>query len=84
MKYTLRTLVEGPITSIGNAIIALLFAVAFLVFVFGIFKYFFFSQSDPKARADGRAFILWGLVGLAVLFSVWGLVRLVIGILPPV
>ncbi len=79
-----KSIVEGMLIPLGNGIIALLFAAAFLLFIYGIFSYFFVQGADAKARAAGRGFILWGLIGLAVMFSVWGLVRLVMGILPPV
>ncbi len=80
---SLKDLVNGPITSLGNGIISLLFAAAFLLFIFGVFKYFFLNGvKDPKAHLDGRNFMIWGIIGLAVMFSVWGLVRIVINILP--
>jgi hypothetical protein len=79
---TLKTLVDGTIIPLGNGIVGVLTAVAFLLFIFGVFKYFFVKGADAKARAEGRGFILWGIIALAVLFSVWGLVRLVINILP--
>lgn len=81
-RMTLKNFVNGPITSIGNMIIALLFAAAFFLFIFGVFRYFFVKGGDPKARIEGRGFIIWSIIALAVLFSVWGLVRLVITILP--
>lgn len=79
---TFKELVYGPITTIGNSIIGLLFTVAFLFFIYGMFKYFFVKGADPKSRTDGRSFIVWGIIGLAVLFSIWGLVHLVINIIP--
>lgn len=79
---TLREIVEGPVTTLGNGVIGVLFAVAFLLFIYGMFKYFFLKSSDPKAREDGKAFIFWGIIGLAVMFSVWGLVNTVISIIP--
>lgn len=79
---TLLSIVNGTIIPLGNQIVGLLFAVAFLFFIFGVFQYFFAKGGDAKARADGRGFILWSIIGLTVLFSVWGLVHLVIGILP--
>lgn len=79
---SLKDIVNGTIIPLGNGIVGLLMAVAFLLFIFGVFKYFFVKGADAKARAEGRGFILWGIIALAVLASVWGLVQLVITILP--
>jgi hypothetical protein len=48
-----------------------------LVFLWGIFKYVV-SGGDMEARKQARGFIIWGLVALAVMVSVWGLVNLLI------
>jgi hypothetical protein len=80
---TLKDFVNNTVTPLGNMIIALLTAAAFLLFIFGMFKYFFVGGvKDPKARGDGRQFMLWSIIALAVLFSVWGLVHLLLDILP--
>ncbi|MDB5237375.1 MAG: hypothetical protein JWL88_477 [Parcubacteria group bacterium] len=77
-----KDIVNSTIIPLGNQIIGLLFAAAFLLFIFGVFRYFFLKGGDSKAREEGRGFMIWGIIGLAVMFSVWGLVRLVITILP--
>lgn len=79
---SLKELVDGPITQIGNLVITLLYAFAFLFFIFGAFRYFFLKGADPKSREEGKMFMIWSVIGLAVIFSVWGLVRLAISIIP--
>lgn len=70
---------------LGNEIvIPIIFTLAFLVFVWGVAKYFILhgaSEDSEDARAKGRQFILWGLLGMALLFSVWGLVNLLLSTL---
>jgi hypothetical protein len=63
---------------INNVLIPLIFAVAFLVFIYGVFKYFILSGGDEEAQKSGRQLILWGLIGFFVMFSVWGLVNILI------
>jgi hypothetical protein len=63
---------------INNILIPLLFAVAFLVFIWGVFKYFILSGGDEDGQKAGRQLILWGLIGFFVMFSVWGLVNILI------
>ncbi len=60
---TLRDIVNNYIIPFGNEVVEFLFAIAFLFFIYGIFKYFFAKGSDPKAQTDGRNFMLWSLVG---------------------
>ncbi len=46
---------------------------AFAYFLYTVFK---FIGSDDKARAEKRKNMIWAIVGLAVMVSVWGLVGL--------
>jgi uncharacterized membrane protein YidH (DUF202 family) len=55
-------------------LILLVIGVALLVFLWGIFKYFF--ASDDAGKKIGRTYILWGIIGLFVMVAVWGLVNL--------
>lgn len=71
----------GLIGLLNTVVVPVIFALAFLVFVWGVAKYFLFSVGDEKARSDGRQFILWGIIGMVVLFSVWGFVNLLLSTL---
>ena len=48
-------------------------AIALLVFFWGLVK-FIMKAGDEKAVAEGRRLMLWGIVALFVMVSVWGLV----------
>ncbi|MEK7515892.1 MAG: hypothetical protein AAB555_03165 [Patescibacteria group bacterium] len=74
----------GIVGIINTVIVPVIFALAFLVFIWGLFK-FVSNAGDDTKRAEGRQFILWGLLGLVMLFSVWGFVNLLLstlGIMP--
>jgi hypothetical protein len=71
---------DGVVKFVDTAVIPLLFALAFLFFLFGIARYFF--TGGEENREKGKVFVLWGLVGMFVLFSVWGLVRLLLSLIP--
>ena len=62
-----------------NPLIALLFAVAFVYFVYGIVR-FLRSDADDKgtSRTEARSAIFWGLVGMFVMFSVYGIIQFVL------
>ena len=56
------------------AIIPLIFALAFVVFLWGVFK--FMTASDVKAKQEGQKVIWWGMLGLFVMVSVWGIIKI--------
>jgi hypothetical protein len=62
---------------INNILVPLLFAVSFIVFLYGVASAYIFSHGDPEKVKSGHKSILWGLIGFAVMISVWGLVNVV-------
>lgn len=63
-----------PIVDLG--ILPLLYALAFLFFLYGIVRFFF--STNEEVRQEGRQFAFWGIIALAALFSVWGIVRVLL------
>ena len=53
---------------------ALMFAAAFFFFLWGVFQ-FVRAAGDEDARKAGRDHIIYGVIGLAVMASVYGLVN---------
>lgn len=51
-----------------------LLVLATLVFLWGILKYIT-AGGDAAKIAEARSYILWGIVGLAVMASVWAIVN---------
>jgi len=62
------------ITNIINTIIPLLVAVAVLIFIYGVLKYILAGTDDAAKRTEARGFMIWGIVAIFVMVSVWGLV----------
>ncbi len=73
--------VNGIIGLLNTVVVPVIFALAFAAFVWGVVKYLFIHGNDEAKRAEGRLFILWGVIGMAVLFSVWGFVNLLLSTL---
>ena len=65
------------INMINNVLVPVLFAIAFIVFLYGIARAYIFSGGDPGKVAEGHKLLLWGLVAFVVMISVWGLVNVV-------
>lgn len=72
---------DGLIGAINTIVIPVITALVFCVFVWGVVSYFFLHGDDEGKRAEGRQFIFWGILGMAVLFSVWGFVNLLLSTL---
>lgn len=61
-----------------NPLIGLMFAVALVVFLFGIFQMIAKSE-DETARETGRRNIMYGVIGMVIMISVYGIIRIILG-----
>lgn len=76
----------GLITLFTNTIVratgTLLLSAAVVAFFFGVVQYIWGLRSgDPGKAKTGNEFMIWGLVGLFVMFSVYGIIKFGQGIL---
>lgn len=65
-------------SAILNPLIGLVFAVATIVFIYGLVE-FIRSETADKAREAGKKKILYGLLGMFIMFSAYGLIHLILG-----
>ncbi|MBI5126471.1 MAG: hypothetical protein HZA80_01780 [Candidatus Taylorbacteria bacterium] len=63
--------------NVVNPIVDLVFALATVIFIWGLYQYFI-SEADGAKRAEGAQHILWGVVGMFIMVSVWGIIRFVL------
>ena len=77
----LNQFLDKVIVQILNPIILLLSACAFVIFLWGVFE-FVMHANDSAKRKTGREAILWGLVGLTVMFGAYGIMNTALGIFP--
>lgn len=71
---TAQQVVAKLVTAGSNYAVIFLVGLTLLVFMYGMMKYMFKGSGSDTARAEGRKLMLWGLIGLFVMVSVWGLV----------
>lgn len=64
---------------INNIAVPVVFALAFIIFIWGVFNFFIAGGSDQEKREKGRQLMLYGLLGFFVMVSVWGLVNILVG-----
>ena len=69
--------IEGIICKIGdilNVVIPVLIVLAVIYFIWGVITYV--VGGDEEAKKKGRDKIIFGIIGLAVIVAVWGLVKI--------
>lgn len=66
----------GIIGAINFVVVPMILTIAFLYYVWGIVRYLIINASDETSRSEGRNFAFWGVLALALMFSVWGFVNL--------
>jgi len=69
------------LTLINNTFVPIIFALAFLVFIWGAFKYFVLAAGEAD-KEKAKNLMLYGLGGLFLMFAVWGIVQLLLGTFP--
>jgi hypothetical protein len=65
------------VTGVGgllNRVIPLLFALAIIYFFWGVIQYIR-SAGDPKLADSGKSIMIYGIIGIAVMASIYGLVN---------
>lgn len=67
-----RAFVEIILNLINSTVVPLILALALLVFLWGVFRYFIADSS--KAKEEGRNLLVWGLLAFVVMLTVWGIV----------
>jgi hypothetical protein len=71
----------GVIGFFNLVVVPVIIALAFAAFVWGVVKNFFINGADSASHAKGNQFVLWGLIGLIVIFSVWGILNMLLSTL---
>lgn len=71
----------GIIGVLNTVVVPLIFTIAFIVFIWGVVNYFFINGGSEDKRREGRQFIFWGILGMALLFSVWGVINIALSTL---
>lgn len=60
-----------------NPLILLAFGLSSVYFIYGIVKFLSLEAGD-KNKKDAQNAIIWGLVGMVIMFSVYGIINFVL------
>lgn len=66
--------IQGILTSLIPFIIGL----TVFVIIWGVFQYVVHGAEEEK-RAEGQKYILYGIVGIFIMLSIWGFVNILVG-----
>jgi uncharacterized membrane protein YidH (DUF202 family) len=73
---TIQTIITAFTAFLGERVIPLLIAIAFLIFLFNLARYFTLHSQSEDGRARARQLALWGFLALVLLTSIWGVVQI--------
>lgn len=68
--------VFGLVRNVLNAVIPIIISLAIVVFIWGVLKYV--ASGDAEKKEEGRNLMIWGIIAIFVMVSVWGLVNILI------
>ena len=57
-----------------NNLVPIVMTLVVLAFFWGLFQYIRNKASDPGKAIEGKSIMIWGVVAIAVMASLWGLV----------
>lgn len=70
------SVISPIISNVVNPVVELMFAVALIVFVWGVVE-MLMKGGDADARTKGRNHMLGGVIGMLIMMSAWGIVNLI-------
>ncbi|MBI4121276.1 MAG: hypothetical protein HY457_03405 [Parcubacteria group bacterium] len=59
-----------------NPVIAILFGIAVVVFLWGVVE-FIWKSNEETAREHGREHIMWGLIGMFIMVAVFSIIHII-------
>lgn len=63
-----------------NPLIGLLFALAIVYFLYGVFE-FLSNQANEEKKTTGKSHMMWGIIGITIMMGVWTILSIVLNTL---
>lgn len=67
----------NEISGMMNSLIALIFGLAMVFFFWGMAQFILNDAGNDKTRDDGKKKILWSIIALFIMFSIYGILRMI-------
>ena len=68
----------GVLNFINGILIPLILGIAFLMFVWGVFKFFILGGSDEEKQSEGKSLMIYAVAGFVLILSFYGIVNIVV------
>ncbi len=62
---------------IDTRVVPFILGIGFLVFVWGMFKYFIQGGDNDDAKEKGKSLIMYAVAGFVVILAFWGIVTII-------
>lgn len=73
----IQTLLANIITFLNTTVVPFLLVIAFIVFLWGITRYFIIEGSSAESQEKAKSLALWGIMSFAIIVSLWGIVNMI-------
>src|SRR6056297_2775490 len=70
-------LLRDILTFSNNILIPFILGIGFLVFVWGMFRYFIAGGANDEAKEQGKSLMVYATLGFVLIIIFWGIVNLV-------
>lgn len=77
----LTKVIQEILGFVDGTLVPLIFAIAFIVFIWGVFVYFIQGGANEEKQKEGKKFVFYALIGFVLMISLWGIVNLLVGTL---
>lgn len=71
-----QNLLENILIFTNNVLIPFIIGIGFLVFVWGMFKYFIVGGANDDAKESGKSLMIYATLGFLLIIVFWGVVNL--------
>jgi uncharacterized membrane protein YidH (DUF202 family) len=71
------TLLRNILVFSNSILIPFILGIGFLVFVWGMFRYFIAGGANDEAKEQGKSLIVYATLGFVLVIVFWGIVNLV-------
>lgn len=75
---TIDVYLKSIVGFINAVLVPFIFAIAFIVFIWGMFQYFIAGGANEEQRDQGKQLAIWGIMAFVVMISLWGIVNLLV------
>jgi len=76
-EASIETLMKSINRVIINPLIILLFALAMVYFIYGLVRYLLSSENE-EIRKTSKQHMLWGIIGMFIMVSVFGIMNILL------